>query len=189
MSVLVYIENAEGKLKKGTLEAVSYAASIAQGGALIGVSIGTISDEELQKVGNFGLSEVIKIKGEHTNHQNAANALQTVASEKGSTTIVLSNSWQGKGIGPRLAVKLGAGIVTEVVALPEGKVVKKKGFSGKAFVSVELTKDKNIIAIAPNSFGLKENSVPVSITEGSATAEDNSLTETLQSFLYRMRKL
>ena len=47
MSVLVYIENTEGKLKKGTLEAVSYAVEFgkAMGSDVVGVSIGEISNE------------------------------------------------------------------------------------------------------------------------------------------------
>lgn len=178
MSIIVYIENTEGKLKKGTLEAVSYAYALAQssGGSLTGVSVGTISDEELQKTASFGLSKIIKVAGENPNHQSVANALKTISDSENSSTIVLSNSWMGKGVAPRLAVKMSAGIVSEVVSLPEGKTVKKKAFSGKAFVNVELTKDKNIIAIAPNSFGLKENNASLSITDSGSSASDSSLT-------------
>ena len=178
MSVLVYIENTEGKLKKGTLEAVSYAYALAQanGTALTGVSVGNISDDELQKTANYGLSKIIKVAGENPNHQSVANALKEITSSESSITVVLSNSWMGKGVAPRLAIKIGAGLVSEVVALPEGKVIKKKAFSGKAFANVELTKDKNIIAVAPNSFGLKENSVTLAISESGSAASDATLT-------------
>jgi electron transfer flavoprotein alpha subunit len=177
MSVLVYIENTEGTLKKGTLEAVSYAVELAKtsGSSLIGVSIGDVSNEELNKVGNHGLSEVVKLAGDKVNHQSAAAQLNDIAQSKGITTVVLANSWQGKGIGPRLAVKLGAGIVTEAVSLPEGKKIKKKAFSGKAFVNVEMTMDKNIIAVAANSFGLKESNCDVNVSNDSTASSDSSL--------------
>lgn len=178
MSVLVYIENTEGKLKKGTLEAVSYAYGVAQanGSSLTGVSVGNISDEELQKTANYGLTKIIKVAGENPNHQSVASALKEISTSENSSTVVLSNSWMGKGVSPRLAIKIGAGLVSEVVALPQGKTIKKKAFSGKAFVSVELIKDKNIITVAPNSFGLKENSATLTIEESSITASDSSLT-------------
>ncbi|MFT6746304.1 MAG: electron transfer flavoprotein alpha subunit [Glaciecola sp.] len=177
MSVLVYIENTEGKLKKGTLEAVSYAVELAKaaGSSVIGVSIGEISNEELNVVGNHGLSEVIKLSGDKVNHQSAASQLSEISSSKGITTVVLANSWQGKGIGPRLAVKLGAGLVTEAVELPVSNAVKKKAFSGKAFVNVQMTKDKNVIAVAANSFGLKENTAEVNITEDGTPSSDSTL--------------
>ncbi|MFT6716827.1 MAG: electron transfer flavoprotein alpha subunit [Saprospiraceae bacterium] len=177
MSILVYIENTEGILKKGTLEAVSYAAELAKasGASLVGVSIGEISNDELNKVGNHGLSEVIKLAGDKVNHQSAASQLNEIASSKGVSTVVLANSWQGKGVGPRLAVKMGAGLVTEAVELPTGKAIKKKAFSGKAFVNVEMTKDKNVIAVAANSFGLKEISCEVSITDDGTTSSDDGL--------------
>lgn len=177
MSVLVYIENTEGTLKKGTFEAVSYAAALAQGSgaSLVGVSIGEISNDELNKVGIYGLSDVIKLNGDKVNHQNAASQLSDITASKGATTIVLANSWQGKGIGPRLAVKTGAGLITEAVTLPSGNTIKKKAFSGKAFVNVELTKEKNIIAVAANSFGLKENSCDVNISEDGTSSSDNSV--------------
>jgi len=177
MSIIVYIENTEGKLKKGTLEATSYAAALGatNGQEVVGVSVGSISGEELQKVANHGVANVISVAGEKINHQGAANALAEIANEKGATTVVLSNSWQGKGVGPRLAIKLGAGIATEVVDIPNGSTVKKKAFSGKAFVNVELIKAKNILAVSPNSFGLKENAVALNVSESSANSSDTSL--------------
>jgi electron transfer flavoprotein alpha subunit len=183
MSVLVYIESTEGTLKKGTFEAVSYAVALANanGSQVLGVSIGEISNDELNKVGNYGLSEVLKLGGDKVNHQSATSQLNEIVGSKNISTVVLANSWQGKGIGPRLAVKMNGGIVTEAVSLLEGKSVKKKAFSGKAFVNVELTKEKNIVAVAANSFGLKENIVSVNITDDETTSSDNSLQHTSYS--------
>jgi len=49
MSVLIYAENADGKFKKSTFEAVSYARAIADQGntTLIALSIGNVSTDEL----------------------------------------------------------------------------------------------------------------------------------------------
>ena len=83
MSIIVYIENTEGKLKKGTLEAASYAAALgtSNGQEVVGVSIGSVSADELQKVANHGVANVISVSGEKVNHQGAANALAEIANE------------------------------------------------------------------------------------------------------------
>jgi electron transfer flavoprotein alpha subunit len=177
MSVIIYIENTDGTIKKGTLEAVSYGVNLATNNGVdaIGVSIGKVSDDEIKKVGNYGLSKVINVAMDDTSisHLSVSATLKSFADSKGADSIVMSNSWMGKSTSPRLAIEAGFGVVTEVVELPANKTVKKKGFSGKAFVIVNLENDKNIFAIAPNSYGLKENKVEVSIESGSASSNES----------------
>ena len=175
MSILVYIENTEGKLKKGAFEAASYASGLASqlGTTAFGVSVGTVSEEELKKVGQYGIAEVLQVAGENVNHQDVATAIASVAKEKESSSIILSNTWMGKGVGPRLAIKLGAGIVTEVVDLPNGNVVKKKAFSGKAFANISMSKSINVLAVSPNAYGLKENAVSTSIAAAGSAGGSN----------------
>ena len=95
MSVLVYIENTDGSVKKNVIEAVSYA--IAYGSALgkpvVGVSIGSVSEEELKKAGTAGLSKVIKVDGyDYVNHQIASSVLADIANSQGSSTVIMSSS-------------------------------------------------------------------------------------------------
>ena len=177
MSVLIYIENTDGTIKKGTLEAVSYGVNLAaaNGTSAIGVSIGNVSEDELKKVVNYGLKSLVNIPLDETSisHQSVAATLKSIAESKQATSIVMSNSWMGKSTAPRLAVMGDFGVVTEVVDLPANKVVKKKGFSGKAFVSINLENDENIFAIAPNSYGLKENAVDVTLENGNAVTDES----------------
>jgi electron transfer flavoprotein alpha subunit len=85
----------------------------------------------------------------------------------------LSNSFSGKGLAPRVAVKLQAGLVDGAVELPNfdgGKfIVKKTAFSGKAFAHTELTSDVKVIALNPNAFGTKENPAELSVETFSPT--------------------
>jgi electron transfer flavoprotein alpha subunit len=71
--------------------------------------------------------------------------------------VIVSNTYTGKSISPRLAQLMGASLATNVVSLPnttQGFVVKRGVFSGKAFSFVDLQRDKKVIAITPNSFEL-----------------------------------
>ena len=56
MSVLVYVENAEGKFKKSAFEVISYAAAIAEQlkTELIAISIGNVNPEILVNLGKYG---------------------------------------------------------------------------------------------------------------------------------------
>jgi len=181
MSVLVYIENTNGSVKKNIIEAVSYAIAYgaAIGKSVIGVSIGNVSNEELKKVGIAGLTKVLKVDGyEYNNHQITSNILADIANSQGSTAVIMSSSNQGKGAAPRLAVKLGAGIITDVIDAPASTnpiVVKRKGFSGKAILSVSLLNDKNVLTVSLNSFGIKESPVECSIESISSDKTDETI--------------
>lgn len=172
MSVIVYIEHTEGIVKKNALEAASYAVDFANavGESVTAVALGEVSDDELKKVGTVGVSKVIKVAGDsYVNHQKVAAALNTVAAQLNATAVIFAGSTEGKGAGSRLAIKMDAGIATEVVSVPESGsslAVKMKAFSGKGYAHVELVGAKNIIVISTNSYGIKEVAVDCVIEAG-----------------------
>ena len=69
MSVLVFVENWDGKFKKLSFELVSYASRLAEmlGSSAIAVSIGKVEDAELSKLAFNGASKIISIEGEQFN--------------------------------------------------------------------------------------------------------------------------
>lgn len=165
MSVLVYVENAEGKFKKSIFEVVSYAATIADQlkTELIAISIGNVSPDDLINLGKFGASKVLNVSNDKLKsfvNQAYASIISEAAKKEASTVIVLSNSFSAKGLAPRIAVKLKAGLADSAIELPEienGKfLIKKTAFSGKAFATVELISAIKIITLNPNSYQLKE---------------------------------
>ena len=66
MSVLVYVENAEGKFKKSIFEAVSYAKAIAtqMGTNLVAISIGDVAQDALVNLGTYGAEKVLNVNNE-----------------------------------------------------------------------------------------------------------------------------
>lgn len=180
MSVLVYVENAEGKFKKTTFEVVSYAKAIAQQlhTSLSAISIGAVSADELKGLGTFGAEKVLSVSDASLaafNPQAYTSIISDVAQQEGATVIVLANSFSGKGLSPRLAVRLKAGLASGAVALPsiEGNnlSVKSTSFSGKAFAHVKLSGAINIIALNANSFTATENPATASISEIASSAK------------------
>ncbi|MDB5009281.1 MAG: electron transfer flavoprotein subunit alpha [Mucilaginibacter sp.] len=165
MSVLVYAENAGGKFKKSIFEAVSYARAIADQNStsLTAVSIGDVKADELALLAKYGADKILNISNDKLKNfvnQAYASVIAEAAKNQGADIIVLSNSFSGRGLAPRLGVKMEAGVADGAVALPEqtnGKfTIKKTAFSGKAFALVELTSANKVIALLPNSFKITE---------------------------------
>lgn len=197
MSVLVYVEQVEGKFKKSVFEAVSYAKAIAdqQGTSLSAISIGNVADSELNELGKYGASKVLKVEADQLKNfvnQAYASVIAEAAKKESANIVVLSNSFSGKGLAPRVAVKLKAGLVDGAVELPTtdgGFSVKKTAFSGKAFAITTLTSENKVIALNPNAFGVKENSASVTIEAFNPEVKSTDLTAIVKEIVRATNKV
>jgi electron transfer flavoprotein alpha subunit len=176
MSILVLIDQAEGQIKKSSFEAACYGSQLA---AKMGVPaealvIGTVKDN-LQLLGNFGISKVHHYQSDDGALHDASSAATLIASAvsaANASVIIFSNNSFSKNVAPRLSVKLKAGLVTGAVALPDlsqGFVVKKSVFSGKAFAHVAIHTDKKIICLNPNSIKTEAGSALAEVAAFSST--------------------
>jgi electron transfer flavoprotein alpha subunit len=156
MAVLVVTETTKGKISKPGIEAASYGARLAEsaGTSATLLSLGEISDAELSKVGEYGITKVLKCDASAVHHfdpQAYAKAALSAIEATGATQIVFVHDRCGKAVAPRISAKLKAGLVSGVVSLPEGNSVRKNVFSGKAFAEYAFNTDKKIISLLPNS--------------------------------------
>lgn len=174
MSILVYVENAEGKFKKSIFEVVSYAAAIAEQlkTDLIAISIGNVSQDDLISLGKYGATKVLNVSNDKLKsfvNQAYASIIAEAAKKEGSTLVVFSNTFSAKGLAPRVAVKLKAGLADSAVELPEIEnnkfLIKKTAFSGKAFAIVELVSTIKVITLNPNSYQVKESGTSTKVED------------------------
>ncbi|HEX5002315.1 MAG TPA: electron transfer flavoprotein subunit alpha/FixB family protein [Bacteroidia bacterium] len=171
MSVLVYCENASGKFKKSTYEALSYGAAVAgmTGGQLAAISIGDVSNDELNNLARYGASKVYNANASNLKNFTGSSysaVISAAAAEMNASVVVMSNSFSGKGLAPRVAVKLKAGLVDGAIALPDtsaGFTVRKNAFSGKAFADVNVLSAVKVISVVPNSYKVTEAPVTAEI--------------------------
>jgi len=173
MSVLVYIEQAEGSVKKTSLEAVSYAKAMSDKlslGDVVAVALGSISGDELAKVGPAGASKVIYVNDPKLNEgiiQAHAEAVAQIYKKVNATTLVLAKSSLGDAVAARLAIKLDAALVSNVVELPDtsaGYKVRRSIYTGKAFAITLVNTDHKILAVKKNAVDLKTDG-PAAIVE------------------------
>lgn len=157
--ILVFIDQADGHVKKSSLEALTYGADLAKqlGTTAEAVLLGTVTDD-VAALGKYGVSKIHHAANEAFNHLDAqvyTKVIAEAAGAAGATVIVLSNNVSGKAIAARLSARLKAGLISGAVALPDttnGFVTKKAVFSGKAFVNVSINTAVKIIAVQPNSY-------------------------------------
>src|SRR6185437_1977005 len=176
MSVLIFLDQSEGHIKKNSLEAVSYGVKVAEilGTTAEGIVLGTINDD-LAALGKYGLKKIHTSKNESLNNFDDGVFTDVIAEAAkliGATVIVFSNNFNGKAIAPRLSVKLNAGLVSGAVALPDlssGFVVKKNVFSGKAFANVSIKTDIKIISLNANAYKINEGEGVAEVTELNVT--------------------
>lgn len=168
MKTLVFVEHAEGKVKATSLEAVSYA--VAMGDEVTAIGLGTIGADSLGEAGKHGAKKILHASDAKLDHpiiQVFASVLIQAMQQEGTDILVLANSSLGTPVAAKVAVRLGAGFVSNVVDLPNtssGFVVKRSIYTGKAFASVEMKSAKKVIAIKKNASPLKEVEGATSVT-------------------------
>ena len=159
MSVLIFIDQSEGHVKKASLEALTYGSKLAAqlGTSAEGVILGK-TNEDIAALGKYGVTKIHHANNDLLNQLDAqvyTNVIAQAVIASSASVIVFSNNVDGKSIAPRLSAKLKAGLVSAAIALPDtsnGFTVKKAVFSGKEFATVAINSPVKIIAVAPNSY-------------------------------------
>jgi electron transfer flavoprotein alpha subunit len=185
MSVLIFIDHADGHIKKASFEALTYGADLAKqtGVAAEGLLLGTVSDD-LAALGKYGISKVHQVNNEALNQFDAqvyAKVIAEAVQQTGATVVVFSHNQNGKAVAPRVAARLKAGLVTGAVALPDtsnGFVVKKSVFSGKAFANIAVNAAVKVISLNPNSYKIAAGEGSAAINQLSITPEASKISIT-----------
>lgn len=178
MSVLVFLDQSEGHIKKSSFEAACYGAKVAEqlGTTAEAIVLGTVSDD-LTSLGNYGIKKVHTVKNaalDHVDAQVFTKVIADAAKAIDAKVIIFSNNFNGKAIAPRLSVRMKAGLVSGAVALPDtsnGFSVKKSVFSGKAFANISITTGVKIIGLNPNSYSITTTDAKAEVAEFAATVD------------------
>ena len=184
MSVLVFTEADNGKIKKSSLEAVCFGKMLAEkiGGEVIAFCADETDGGELENLGKYGASKVLNARHEALTKKMVAptaSALAQAAESTGAQCVVMSRSSLVDPVAPRLGIKIGAGIATNLSALPTvggGEFAVKRGvFTGKAFAFAKMTGEKKVLTIQKNAVGLTEFGGSAAVENFNVTISDADL--------------
>jgi len=172
MSILVFIEGSEGEIKKSSKEAVSYASETGKltgENEIIAIVAGIYEDSVLAELGNHGATKVVNVNDSDlsTGNISAYSSLLSYMVEKyDASMLIMTKSSFSDNVGGRVAGKVGAAIVSNVVSLPDisvGFIVKKSIFTGKAYANISVDGDKKILIIKKNAVEIKTDGSPAEI--------------------------
>jgi len=176
MAIVVFVEVAEGKVKKTSLEAVAYGQ--AMGGPVTAVALGSVDKAELENLGKYGAQKVLHVADDRLNQgivQAYTAVLVKALEDEKADTLVLANSSLGTPVAAKVATRINASLVSNVVAVPDtssGFVVKRSIYTGKAFSFVDMKNSKKVIAIRKNAVELKETGGTAAVTSYSVSLSD-----------------
>ncbi len=164
MPVLVFIEREESKLRKASLEAISYGAEIASliSDQVIGIVLGSFDQNELSALGRYGCRKIIHCINKSLDQpmiRSYADVLSKLFFEYKPEFFITAQSALADPVAALLSVKTGASIATNVTSLPDldnGCKVERGIYTGKAFERVELMTENKIFSIKKNACGIKD---------------------------------
>ncbi|MDX1701025.1 MAG: hypothetical protein R3250_10425, partial [Melioribacteraceae bacterium] len=151
MSVLVYTESDNGKFKKVAFEVASFAKGIADQLGTTTTAV-AINANESSELGKYGVNKVLNVSNPNLNAFKAstfAEVIKQAVDNEGSSIIVLSSSINSKYLSSILAVKLNAGLASNVISLPLSTspfLVKRAAFTNKAIEHCQINTDIKIVA-------------------------------------------
>lgn len=180
MSVLIFAELDEGKIKKSSQEAIFYGAKVAEmtGTSATAIIIGLADDAELASAGNFGAVKVFHATDPKLTEPNGmayATVVAAAAQREGSKVVVLAKSSLADAMTARLAGKLKAGLAANVIELPNlsnGFQVKSSIYTGKAFAYNDMKADVKILAIKKNTIVPQETGASAPVEAFAPTLTD-----------------
>jgi len=180
MSVLIYAESENGKIKKSAFELASYGYEIASEMNVPLIAV-TFNQDEVESLGTYGIEKVIKFKGPSISNFTAlqyAENIASIAKENEAKIIILSSSANAKYLAPKLSINLSAGYASNVISLPEKLqplTVKRSCFTNKAFNICSLSNEVNIVGLSNNSYEIKENRKSIEIIEKKSSFTETTL--------------
>ena len=183
MNILVYVEHRDGVVKKASLEAVRTGADISAqlGGTCTALVAGHGVSALSEGIAPYGASRVIVVDQPDLagfSSTALATVIATVASQENVPVVFLAATATGKDLAPRVAVKLGAGLAADCVALTvaNGDIATTRPvYAGKATIDVRVTTPTKVYTLRPNVF-------PASTGWGTATVEPMTVPLTDKDF-------
>jgi electron transfer flavoprotein alpha subunit len=170
-TILLFAELSDGKFKKPVHEAATYGYDLAQlmGGELQAVVVGQAEQADLESLGAFGVSKVYHVSDQNPDsfvNVAYAAAVAQVAKSADAQVVVMTDTYSGRAVAPRVAAKLDAAPMTGLVSLVDPKNgfdTTRFSYSGKGVQELKATRDKLVLSVRSNGYKVEENPTTASV--------------------------
>jgi electron transfer flavoprotein alpha subunit len=177
---LVLAEARDGALRNVSFEAIAAARTLSEGGKVVASIFGPDGEQFASELAHYGADQVVLVKNEelkkYTTDAYAQALLQVIDNVK-PDGVVLGHTSQGKDVSPRVAAKLGLGLITDCTGIDvEGGTpgFTRPIYAGKAFTKKKVTEGIVYATIRPNNITAleKDESRSADVTELSVEIKD-----------------
>ncbi|WP_078595115.1 electron transfer flavoprotein subunit alpha/FixB family protein [Evansella clarkii] len=155
--VLVIGEVRDGAFRNVSFEAIAAAKEISADGEIVGVVLGDNVSGLANEMIHYGADKVLTVESDKLadyTPEGYSQALQAVIDQEDPEGIVLGHTAIGKDVSPKIAARIGSGLVSDAVGIEaagEEVIFTRPIYSGKAFEKV-VVKDGIVFAtIRPNN--------------------------------------
>jgi len=152
--VLVFAEHFEGSLKKSNLAVIGFARQASAGGEVHALLAGSGIKGLAENLNKYDLAGVHVADDEKLANYTAemyAELVVKAVNEIGADMVCCAASTTGKDMMPRVAAKLQAGMVSDVMGV-EDNLYKSPMWAGNAIAFMEVTTPKKVFTVRTTEF-------------------------------------
>jgi electron transfer flavoprotein alpha subunit len=155
-NVLVVAEHLHGKFPKTTLVGLTAGKTLAEksGGKVLAIVLGKGIDGLASELASYGV-DVVAVDGPQFEHYVAdayTAAIADVVKQKSVEDVVATATALGKDLLPRLAARLGAGMVSDISGIVDGTTFVRPMWAGNLFATVKVEAGPRVISVRGTAF-------------------------------------
>jgi len=155
-NVLVVAEHLHGKFPKTTLVGLTAGKTLAEksGGKALAIVLGKDIDGLASELASYGV-DVVVVDGAQFEHYVAdayTAAIADVVKQKSVEDVVATATALGKDLLPRLAARLGAGMVSDISGIVDGTTFVRPMWAGNLFATVKVEAGPRVISVRGTAF-------------------------------------
>jgi electron transfer flavoprotein alpha subunit len=164
-SMLVFAETRDGQLRNVSLESLSAAKKLANGGIIQAVLFGSETSVHVETLAHYGVDKVYVVENtqlnQYTNDAYTQAFIQVMDAVK-PDAVLLGHTAIGRDFAPRVAARMGLGIIsdcTDVSIQGDDVIFTRPIYAGKAFAEKKVSDGTIFATIRPNNIKLAERDV------------------------------
>jgi electron transfer flavoprotein alpha subunit len=135
MSVLLVLEESNGKIKRASWEALAAALRLGPAESITAVVIGAQTEELAAEAATKPVGKVVRVEHPLLAHYTADGfciALQQLIQNEGPTQVVVfTHTYQARDYAPALACRMGQVLIGDVVGIEDGPVFARQLMQGR----------------------------------------------------------
>ncbi|MFK2824565.1 electron transfer flavoprotein subunit alpha/FixB family protein [Bacillus sp. B190/17] len=192
--ILVLGEVRDGTLRNVSFEAIAAGKKVAQGGEVIGVLIGQSVSGLAEQLIHYGADRAVTVEDEKLSQYTSdgfSQALLAVVNQENPEGILFGHTALGKDLSPKVASRLGAGLISDATAVEEegdSIVFTRPIYSGKAFEKKKVSAGLIMASIRPNNIAPLEKDQSRSGNVSSVSADIKDIRTIIQEVVRKTEK-